>query len=88
MHEHDEERTVIKHANIFLMMKTPFFEKSNDPYVFPSQCEQVFYSKVLRKRDWSFVFRYDPRGRPVKYNVDKEDDVEEQLVHVSDENVI
>ena len=27
MHEQDEERTVIQHANIFLMIKTTFFEK-------------------------------------------------------------
>jgi hypothetical protein len=78
MHEHDEERTVIQHANGFPMIKTMVFEKENDRYVFPSQCEQVFYSKVPGKRDWSFVVRYDPRGRPVKYIVDEEDDIEEE----------
>jgi hypothetical protein len=78
MHEHDEERTVIQHANGFSMIKTTVFEKTNDRYVFPSQCEQVFYSKVPGKRDWSFVVRYDPRGRPVKYTIDEEDDIEEE----------
>jgi hypothetical protein len=78
MHEHDEERTIIQHANGFPMIKTTVFEKENDRYVFPSQCEQVFYSKVPGKRDWSFVVRYDPRGRPVKYIVDEEDDIEEE----------
>jgi hypothetical protein len=78
MHEHDEERTVIKHANGFPMIKTTTFEKTNDRYVFPSQCEQFFYSKVPGKRDWSFVVRYDPRGRPVNYTVDEEDDIEEK----------
>jgi hypothetical protein len=53
-------------------------KKTNDRYVFPSQCEQVFYSKVPGKRDWSFVVRYDPRGRPVKYTIDEEDDIEEE----------
>jgi hypothetical protein len=76
MHEHDEERTVIQHAIGFPMIKTTFLEKENDRYVFPSQCEQVFYSKVLGKRDWSFVVRYDPRGRPIKYTIDEEDDDE------------
>jgi hypothetical protein len=57
---------VIQHANGFPMIKTTVFEKENDRYVFPSQCEQVFYSKVPGKRDWSFVVRYDPRGRPSK----------------------
>jgi hypothetical protein len=78
MHEHDEERTVIQHANKFLMIKTIVFEKTNDRYVFPSQCEQVFYSKVPSKRDWSFVVIYDPRGKPVKYTVDEEYDIEEE----------
>jgi hypothetical protein len=43
MHEHDEEITIIQHANAFPMIKTMVFEKVNDRYVFPSQCEQVFY---------------------------------------------
>jgi hypothetical protein len=51
MHEHDEERTVIQHANGFSMIKTTVFEKKNDRYVFPNQCEQIFYSKVPGKRD-------------------------------------
>jgi hypothetical protein len=76
MHEHDEERTVIRHANGFSMIKTMVFEKANHRYVFSSQCEQVFYSKVPGKRDFSFVVRYDPRGRPVKYIVYEEDGVE------------
>jgi hypothetical protein len=42
MHEYDEERNIIQHANGFLMIKTTFFEKTYDCYVFPSQCEQVF----------------------------------------------
>jgi hypothetical protein len=78
IHEHDEERTIIQHANRFTMIKTTFFEKTNDLYVFPNQCEQVFYSKVPGKRDWSFVVRYDPRGRPIKYIVDEEYDIEEE----------
>ena len=27
---------------------------------------------------WSYVVRYDPRGRPVKYNVVEEDENEEE----------
>jgi hypothetical protein len=78
MHERDEERTVIQHANGFSMIKTMVFERGHDHYVFPSQCEHVFYSKVPGERDWSFVVRYDPRGRPVKYIVEEEDDIEEE----------
>ena len=79
MHERDEERIVIPHANKFLMSKTTMFERGHDCCVFPSQCEQVFYSNVLGERDWSFVVRYDPRGRPVKYtHVQEEDDIEEE----------
>jgi hypothetical protein len=36
MHEHDEEITVIQHANGFSMIKTTVFEKVNVHYVFPS----------------------------------------------------
>jgi hypothetical protein len=79
MHERDEERTVIQHANGFPMIKTTVFERGHDRYVFPSQCEQVFYSNVPGERDWSFVVRYDPRGRPIKYtHLQEEDDIEDQ----------
>ena len=49
------------------------FGRGHDRYVFPSQCEQVFYSNVLGERDWSFVVRYDPRGRPIKYTHSQEE---------------
>jgi 5-methylcytosine-specific restriction endonuclease McrBC regulatory subunit McrC len=39
MHERDEERTIIQHANGFQMIKTMMFERGHDLYVFPSQCE-------------------------------------------------
>jgi hypothetical protein len=60
------------------MIKTMVFERGHDRYVFPSQCEQVFYSNVLGERDWSFVVRYDPRGRPIKYTHLQEEDIEDQ----------
>jgi hypothetical protein len=79
MHERDEERTIFQHANGFPMIKTTVFERGHDRYVFPSQCEQVFYSNVLGERDWSFVSRYDPRGRRIKYtHLQEEDDIEYQ----------
>ena len=52
------------------MVNTRLFEPETNPYVLPSQCEQVFYSEVPGKEGWSFVVRHDPRGRPVKYNLD------------------
>jgi hypothetical protein len=86
MHECSEERTVIQHANEFPMIKTIVFERGHDRYVFPSQCEHVFYSNVLGERDWSFVVRYDPRGRPVKYtHLQEEDDIEDQEDDLSDQ---
>jgi hypothetical protein len=79
MHEHYEERTIIQHANIFPMIKKMVFERRDGRYVFPSQCEQVFYSNVLGEMDWSFVVRYDPRGRPIKYtHLQEEDDIKDQ----------
>jgi hypothetical protein len=41
MHERDEERTVIQHANGFPMIKTMMFERGHDHYVFPRQYEFV-----------------------------------------------
>jgi hypothetical protein len=61
MHERDPERIVIEHDNGFTMVTTRAFEPGTEPYVFPSQCEQVFYSQVPGKADWSYVVRYDPR---------------------------
>ena len=66
MHERDLERTVIEHDNGFTMVNTREFESGTEPYVLPSQCEQVFYSEVPGKAGWSYVVRYDPRGRRVK----------------------
>jgi hypothetical protein len=94
MNEHDPDRTVNQHANGFTMVNTRNVEPGSEPYVLPSQCEHVFYSEVPGRGGWSYVVRYDPRGRLVKYNVvkeddiEEEDDVEEQLVHVSDEDVV
>ena len=77
MHEHDPERNFIEHANGFTMLNTRAFELGTEPYVLPSQCEQVFYSEVPDKAGWSYVVRYNPRGRLVKYNhVDDEDNHE------------
>ena len=75
---------MIEHDNRFTMVNTRLFELGIDPYVLPIQCEHVFYSEVPGRGGWSFVVRHDPRGRPVKYNVEEgneegleeEDDVE------------
>ena len=61
------------------MVNTRALEPVIEPYVLPSQCEQVFYTEVLGKAGWSYVVRYNPRGRPVKYNhVDDEDNHKEE----------
>jgi len=53
----------------FTMVNTRLFELGTDPYIIPSQCEHVFYFEVPGKMGWSFVVRYDPRGRSIKYNL-------------------
>ena len=84
---------IIQHANRFIMVNTRNVEPRSDPYVLPSQREYVFYLQVLGRVGWSYVVRYDLKGRLVKYIVseeddnEEEDDVEEQLVHVSDEDI-
>jgi hypothetical protein len=74
MHERDHEITVIEHGNGFTMVNTREFELAIEPYVLPSQCDQVFYSEVPGKAGSSYVVRYDPRGRPVMYNHVAEDE--------------
>ena len=44
MDERDPEKTAIEHANGFTMVNTRALEQGIEPYVLPSQCEQVFYS--------------------------------------------
>ena len=66
----DPNRTIIEHDNGFNMVNTRLFEPGMYPYVLPIQCEQVFYSEFPGKAGQSFVVRHDPRGRPVKYNLD------------------
>ena len=78
MNECDPKSTVIEHANGFTMINTRTFESGTKTYVLPSQCEQVFYLEVLGKVGWSYVVRYDPRGRIANYNVPEEDDIEEE----------
>ena len=90
----DPDRTIIEHDNGFTMVNTRLFEPGIEPYVLPSQCEQVFYSEVPGKAGWSFVVRHDPRGRLVKYNLDEgneegtleEDDDEEHDQHELDDD--
>ena len=62
------------------MVNARLFEPIMEPYVIPSQCEHVFYFEVPGKMGWSFVVRYDPRGRLVKYNLQEgnEDSLEEE----------
>ena len=69
MNQCDPDRTIIEHDNGFTMLNTRLFELGTEPYVLPSQCEQVFYLEFPSKAGWSFVVRHDPRGRLVKYNL-------------------
>ena len=71
MNQCDPYRINIEHDNGFTMVNTRLFTQEMEPYVFPSQCEHVFYSKVPHKPSWSFVVRHDPRGRMVKYKLDE-----------------
>ena len=82
MHERDPRIIVIEHNNGFTMVNKREFELGTEPYVLWSQCEQVYYSKVPSKAGWSYVVRYDPRGRPIKYNhVAEDEDNNEEEYH-------
>ena len=66
----DDDRTLIQHENGFPMVKKSQFEAGKYRYVFPGQCEQVFYLEVPGENEWSFSIRYDPRGSPIEYTVE------------------
>ena len=69
----------IDHDSGFTMMNTTMYESNLETCALPSQYEKVFYSEVLGKPSWSYIVRYDPRGRPIKYNpLEEEDNVEEE----------
>ena len=70
LNQRDTYRTIIEHDSRFTMVNTRLIEPGTEPYVLPSHCEHVFYYEVPGKPGWSFVVRHDPRGRPVKYNLD------------------
>ena len=58
LNRNDPDRTVIEHDSVFTMINTRSFELVRDePYVLPSQCEQVFYFGVPLKLGWSFFVR-------------------------------
>ena len=46
----------------------------------------MFYFGVQHKQKWSFFIRNDPRGRPIKYNVIEEEDIEEVEEKVADDD--
>ena len=71
MNVRDDEKNLIQHDNGFLMVKKSQFEVGKDLYIFPSQCEQAFYSEVPCANGWPFAIRYDPRGRPIEYIVEE-----------------
>ena len=52
MNERGPERTIIEHANGFTMVNKMENESGIEPYVLPSQCEQVFYLEVPGKAGW------------------------------------
>ena len=91
MNECDPKRTVIEHANGFTMVNIRALEPSTDPYVLPSQCEQIFCLDVLGNASWAYIVKYDPRGIPMKYNIveEEDDDADQEQVaaDVSDEKV-
>ena len=54
------------------------------PMFFQANARNFFYFGVPQKLGWSFFVRHDPRGRPVKYNVIEEVDIEEAQEEVND----
>ena len=70
LNQRDLDINIIEPDNEFTMVNTRLFEPGTKPYVLTSQCEYVVYSEVPSRQGWSFAVRHDPRGRPVKYDLD------------------
>ena len=70
------------------MVNTRALELGTEPYVLPSQCEQVFYLEVPRKVGWSYIVRYDPRGILVKYNAPEEENNVKEEANADQEQLI
>ncbi|XP_020271063.1 uncharacterized protein LOC109846251 [Asparagus officinalis] len=60
-------------------VNTNLFEFEDEPYIFPEQAFQVYYSKCLKHPEWSVVSRWKPKNTydvPQFVDVDKEDNAE------------
>ncbi|XP_020250805.1 uncharacterized protein LOC109828187 [Asparagus officinalis] len=60
-------------------VNTNLFEFEDEPYIFPEQAFQVYYSKCLKHSGWSVVCRWKPRDTydvPQFADVDIEDNIE------------
>ena len=44
------------------------WDEAKEPYVFPKDCNQVFFYLDVLDRDWWFVLRYNPRSKQISEN--------------------
>jgi len=54
--------TTYMHENGFCIIDHTRFEQTDEPYVFPDQCEQIFLCHHPTKWSKSFVIEYNPRS--------------------------
>jgi len=54
--------TTYMHENGFCIINHTRFEQTDEPYVFPDQCEQIFLCCHPTERSKSFVIEYNPRS--------------------------
>jgi hypothetical protein len=44
------------------------WDEAKKPYVFPKNCNHVFFYPDVLDKDWWFVLRHNPRTKHISYN--------------------
>ncbi|KAH9324812.1 hypothetical protein KI387_004990, partial [Taxus chinensis] len=85
--EKGNNRTIYMHDNGFPMIKTSDFMDTDEPYVFPEQCEQIFIIQDMQNPNWSSVIEHNPRwNRHASFiNTTNVDIIDEDETYSNDE---
>ena len=55
----DQNNVKVDHSGIICIKSKKMLAKTNEPYVFPKHCNEVFFYPDVLDRDWWFILRHD-----------------------------
>ena len=59
----DENNVKVDHdSGLICINSKKMLVEMKEPYVFPKDCNQVFFYRDVLDKDWWFVLRHDPRS--------------------------